>query len=83
MCEFLGVEIPERPFPHENKKGEITEKVLQIHPVLLQAKKEMLITTGCLSLVLLFGAYKVARSPSCAKNLSNSVLQLVSPLKFW
>jgi len=41
LCKFLGKQIPSEPFPHENKKGGVTEKFLQEKPFLVQMKKEM------------------------------------------
>ena len=26
LCEFLSLDVPEEPFPHENKRGEIAQK---------------------------------------------------------
>ena len=83
LCEFLEVDVPDKPFPHENKGQVITNQLLESHPVLRQAKKEMLVVGCCLSVAFLFGTYMLVRNPSCVKNGAISAMQFTTPLKFW
>jgi len=83
LCDFLGLDVPDKPFPHENKNAEITEKFLKTHPVALQAKKELLLRTCCLSALVLFVVCGFRRNPSYLSDCVNGAVQSITQLKFW
>ncbi|CAK8677505.1 uncharacterized protein LOC143446837 [Clavelina lepadiformis] len=62
LCKFLGQEIPDKPFPHENVAGNIVDKLMATHPSLIRMQREMTCTVAILSLGLLYGSYKLYRS---------------------
>ena len=51
LCKFLGVEVPDKPFPHENKQGEAIQLFLQKNQIMQRIFKETVIS-GCVLLVL-------------------------------
>jgi len=53
LCKFLGVPVPDQPFPHKNKGGKIFD-ALQNHPLMIRYSREILAT---LSVYLTIGAY--------------------------
>jgi len=62
LCKFLDKPIPSEPFPHENKKGGVTEKFLKEKPFLKQMQREMyfiifVISTFGVALVAFFAKY--------------------------
>ena len=83
LCDFLEVEVPDKPFPHENKNAEITEKFLKTHPLVYQAKKELVIRLGGLSGLFFVGVYYLRRNPSCITNCAKGAVQMINQLKFW
>ncbi|XP_076801691.1 uncharacterized protein LOC143446090 isoform X3 [Clavelina lepadiformis] len=62
LCEFLGKEIPDKPFPHENVAGNIVDKMMVTHPTMIRMQREMAGTVVILSLGLLYGSYKLYKS---------------------
>ncbi|XP_077973749.1 uncharacterized protein LOC144429546 [Styela clava] len=57
LCRFLGIEVPDIPFPHENKEGKIAEKIVSsgTSPTFQRVKTEIF-----LSLTLLVAITGVA-----------------------
>lgn len=51
LCKFLDCPVPNKPFPHSNKKGSITEEWMTTHPLFLQMQREMKITCSVIALV--------------------------------
>ena len=82
MCKFLDVGVPNKPFPHENKKGEIVDKFMKTHPVFAQAKKEMLVRT-CIAIALLSGTYVLMQKPFCLKLCAIDLPQYIRQIKLW
>ena len=54
FCEFLGVPVPDVPFPHLNKKGSITKEMIDKHPIFKKVKIEACITLAILILCIGF-----------------------------
>jgi len=59
LCKFLGVEIPDLPFPHLNKKGSITKTIVANHPIFVEIKKEICLNICILLVLFSFGIYKL------------------------
>ncbi|XP_076803509.1 uncharacterized protein LOC143447341 [Clavelina lepadiformis] len=62
LCEFLGKEIPDQPFPHENVAGNIVDKLMAKHPALIRMQREMKVTVALMSFALIFGSYKIYKN---------------------
>ncbi|CAK8677541.1 unnamed protein product [Clavelina lepadiformis] len=62
LCEFLGKEIPDKPFPHENVAGNALEKLMAKHPALIRIQREMKVTVALMSFALIFGSYKIYKN---------------------
>ncbi|CAK8677519.1 unnamed protein product [Clavelina lepadiformis] len=77
LCEFLGKEIPDKPFPHENAAGNIVDNLMAKHPALIRMQREMKVTVALLAFGLLFGSYKLL------KHNSGAVLQKLRPAVRW
>ena len=60
LCQFLDVDIPDKPFPYKNVKGSIVDEYIKTLPLVQQAKTEIIISISLLSLVVGFGVYKIA-----------------------
>jgi len=61
LCEFLGREIPDKPFPHRNKKGSITMELINESALFKRIKTEMVISSSLLiagSAYLIYRTYK-------------------------
>jgi len=56
LCKFLDKPIPDQPFPHENKKGGVTEKFLKQKPLFLKMQNEMYFAAAMLFAVI-FGIF--------------------------
>jgi len=48
LCKFLGVDVPDVPFPHKNKGASIYDDLLKSHDILQRMKKEALVTLSVL-----------------------------------
>ncbi|XP_076801861.1 uncharacterized protein LOC143446209 [Clavelina lepadiformis] len=62
LCEFLGKEIPDKPFPHENVSGNIIDNFLAKHPAALRMQREMKVTIALLFLALLLGSCRMHKT---------------------
>ena len=65
LCKFLDKPIPSEPFPHENKKGGVTEKFLKEKPFLKQMQREMYF------IIFLVSTFGVALVAFTAKHFSS------------
>lgn len=63
LCKFLDLPVPDKDFPHENKKGEITQKMLTTHPLLLKVQREALLSMSLMILFLGYTTYNIATKP--------------------
>ena len=62
LCKFLGIEVPDKPFPHENKGGEVIKLFLKTNPVMQRIFTETIISVCFLLLsgvLLSIFAYKL------------------------
>ncbi|CAK8677577.1 unnamed protein product [Clavelina lepadiformis] len=75
LCEFLGKEIPDKPFPRENVRGNIYGKFMETHPSLIYIQREMKVTVTLLSLGLLLACYQMHKA-----NLGGTLKNLCSRL---
>ena len=62
LCQFLEVDVPNKPFPHRNVNGQILDEFMDTLPLFQRAKREMLVTTSLLTVLFGFGIYKVIKS---------------------
>ena len=60
LCKFLGADVPNKPFPKRNVGGSIVDEYLK-HPIMLKCKREMMISTLLLSLLLGYGGFRLFR----------------------
>ncbi|XP_076801924.1 uncharacterized protein LOC143446253 [Clavelina lepadiformis] len=58
LCEFLGKEIPDKPFPHENVAGNVSDKLMATHPAFIRIQREAATTSVLLCLTLCLVTYK-------------------------
>ena len=56
LCKFLGKEVPDTPFPHENIAGRLMDDLLARHPAFIRMKRESGIM---LSLFVIFAALAI------------------------
>nr|CAB3260353.1 uncharacterized protein LOC100175117 [Phallusia mammillata] len=57
LCDFLGVAIPDVPFPHKNKGGNVMDLHRKENPVMQRMEREFKITVACMFPLLLFLFY--------------------------
>ncbi|CAK8689030.1 unnamed protein product [Clavelina lepadiformis] len=62
LCKFLGKEIPNKEFPHENKGATIIGKLMKTHPATLRMQREMLFILSALASLGAFGTFKLYKS---------------------
>jgi len=55
LCKFLGKPIPKQPFPHENKKGGVTEKFMKQKPLVIRMRNEMIAVSTFLGALFIGG----------------------------
>nr|CAB3263059.1 uncharacterized protein LOC100187240 [Phallusia mammillata] len=58
LCEFLGVEIPDKPFPHKNKGGDILQDMAKSDNVASILVKQSAISLAIFTGIMAFGGYK-------------------------
>jgi len=84
LCEFLNVPIPDKPFPHKNKKGSINQEFMETHPVFIRMQKEMMITGSLMCCTLAYIGYKWITWPSNSPNMfswaTSSIVQQVKSI---
>ncbi|XP_078481014.1 uncharacterized protein LOC100182496 [Ciona intestinalis] len=64
ICEFLGENIPNKPFPHANKGSSLLKDAMQNHPIVIRMMRESMFTLGVLTLIGAYGGYKVYQNPT-------------------
>jgi len=74
LCDFLGVPVPNKPFPHANKGASITQEMLKTEPLVLRIQREMKLSAATIVLVVGFCGYKLATRPSDFAKWAKSVL---------
>jgi len=58
LCEFLKVSIPDTEFPHKNKKGSITQELMETNPLFIRMQREMAVSCTVLAGLTVFCFYK-------------------------
>ena len=53
LCEFLGVEVPDKPFPHLNDAGEIQRLILLVRTLSVAVPAALALVVGIPALALL------------------------------
>nr|XP_039263913.1 uncharacterized protein LOC120339780 [Styela clava] len=74
LCKFLGIPVPDEPFPHKNKKGKIISEYLQYNPLVIRMKREMFVSCTVLVIVVPIAGYSLYRRG--VNNLFESCLKL-------
>ena len=62
LCQFLGVDVPNKPFPHRNINGQIMKEYIDTLPLFQRVNREMFVTTSLLTVLFAFGIYKLIAS---------------------
>nr|XP_039263445.1 uncharacterized protein LOC120339396 [Styela clava] len=57
LCKFLGVPVPDKPFPHKNKGGAMIEEHLKSDPIVQKMKREMMVSSILCTAFLGLGVY--------------------------
>ena len=60
LCKFLGVPVPDVPFPHKNKGGKIHEEYKHTHPLSIRIGKEALVSAAVLVATVAYSSYNIA-----------------------
>ena len=71
LCKFLGVPVPNLPWPHRNKAGSISDEYLATHPLFVRQQREVKAVLALFVAVTGFTVYNVSTRP-----LYDSVLAL-------
>ena len=53
LCEFLGVEVPDKPFPHLNDAAETRRLILMVRPLSVAVPAALALVVGIAALALL------------------------------
>ncbi|CAK8689023.1 unnamed protein product [Clavelina lepadiformis] len=61
LCWFLGKEIPNQEFPHQNKAATIITQSLRTHPSLIRMQREMLVSLSVLTGLAGYGIYSFSK----------------------
>ena len=73
MCEFLKVSIPESEFPHKNKKGSITQELMETNPLFIRMQREMAVSCTVLAGLTVFCFYKGVTNRSVIMQSCNNL----------
>jgi len=63
LCKFLGVPVPDLPWPHRNKAGSITDELLANHPLFVRQKSEIKAVLALFVAVTGFTVHNVLTRP--------------------
>nr|CAB3262191.1 uncharacterized protein LOC100178565 [Phallusia mammillata] len=70
LCEFLGVEIPDKPFPHKNKDAGVMKEMAQNNKVVQRLLLEGVISLSVVTVLVGYAGYKFCKSDACSKLVS-------------
>lgn len=59
LCEFLGVPVPNEPFPHKNKGGEIVKDATKEFPIFRKIQREIMISSLILTSITIVAGVSV------------------------
>ncbi|XP_078490990.1 uncharacterized protein LOC144747094 [Ciona intestinalis] len=59
LCEFLGKEIPDKPFPFNNKSASLFSDAIKHHPIMRRMIKETIFSMGTLTILGIYCGYKI------------------------
>ncbi|XP_077972171.1 uncharacterized protein LOC120339558 [Styela clava] len=59
ICKFLGVPVPNKPFPHKNKGGKYVIDIINSHPYARKMEKELLLSLLASATMIGIGGYMV------------------------
>lgn len=62
LCKFLEVAVPNKPFPHKNKRGGFFKEAVQSAKVVERMKQEMYIAFSIFGIIMALGIYKIGKS---------------------
>ncbi|XP_002122455.3 uncharacterized protein LOC100184414 [Ciona intestinalis] len=74
LCKFLGVPIPDTPFPHKNARGGFLQ-TLEDHPVFVRMRQETMLSLGLIFTLGAFGLYK-----ACTKVSLERITQFIGKI---
>lgn len=78
LCQFLGVPVPNTPFPHKNKNATVIKEALQKDPFLIRLQREMMVSGSLIICLFGFGVYKLVTRPSVSSKLWNCATSPIS-----
>ena len=52
LCEFLGKDVPDMPYPWRNKDGSDIQGIVDKHPFTKQVERETLLNLACIIAVI-------------------------------
>ncbi|XP_076815486.1 uncharacterized protein LOC143461602 [Clavelina lepadiformis] len=62
LCKFLGVDVPSKPFPHRNVRGNILQEMLEKDPIFVRGQREVMISMATLFALFSYGSYRFLTS---------------------
>ncbi|XP_076815487.1 uncharacterized protein LOC143461604 isoform X1 [Clavelina lepadiformis] len=62
LCKFLGVDVPSKPFPHRNVRGNILQEMLEKDPIFIRGQREVMISMATLLALFSYGSYRFVTS---------------------
>nr|CAB3261762.1 uncharacterized protein LOC100177270 [Phallusia mammillata] len=70
LCEFLGVEIPDKPFPHKNKDAALIKEMTENNKVMQRIILEGVISLSVVTVLVGYAGYRFCESDTCSKLVS-------------
>ncbi|XP_076814551.1 uncharacterized protein LOC143460803 [Clavelina lepadiformis] len=62
LCQFLGLQVPSKPFPRKNVRGKIIEELMASQPTFVRVQREVKVSLALLLGFLGFGIFKICNS---------------------
>ncbi|XP_077965556.1 uncharacterized protein LOC144411824 [Styela clava] len=57
LCKFLGVPVPDVPFPHKNKGANLVDEYLATDPIMIKIEKELMLSLATILVLCCIGGY--------------------------
>ena len=81
LCDFLGVPVPDKPWPHKNKNATLIKDFYKTNPVFIRVQREFKIFTTLFGITLAYAGYKAVVNRNAiagvCSSLTSSLLEVL------
>jgi len=73
LCDFLGVPVPDKPWPHKNKNAALLKDLYNTNPVFIRVQREFKIFTTLFGITVAYAGYKAVKNRSAIVGVCSSL----------